>query len=115
MKKLLVVVFAAFFLFGCSSSSSSTSNVCKTGDIVKVDFVGKVNGVAFNGGTASGAIIELGAGGYIDGFEDGITGMKIGEQKTITVTFPTNYSSESLAGQKATFDIALRKIYRSVN
>ncbi len=83
-------------------------------DIVVIDFVGTIDGVAFEGGTASDQTLVLGEGGYIDGFEDGIVGMQVGETKTIDVTFPENYGNEELAGKPAQFAITLDSISVSV-
>lgn len=90
-----------------------TDRAAKTGDSVNIDFVGTVDGVAFEGGTASGANLTIGAGGYIDGFEDGIIGMSVGETKTIDVIFPENYTEE-LAGKDAQFAITLNSITEEV-
>lgn len=111
MKKLLIALSACLFLLtGCSSSEGK---VASQGDIVKVDFVGKMNGQVFSGGSASGQVIELGAGMYIPGFEEGIIGMELGETKDINLTFPTNYY-EDLAGKEVTFTITVTDLYREV-
>lgn len=87
-----------------------TDRAAETGDIVNIDYVGYVDGEAFNGGTASGQTLTIGAGGYIDGFENGIVGMTAGETKTIDVSFPEDYLNTSLAGKDAQFDITLNSI-----
>lgn len=84
--------------------------VCEWYDVVDINFLGKVNGVAFEGGTADNQTAALGSGQYIPGFEDGIVGMSVGETKDINVTFPENYGSEELAGKDAVFTITLNKI-----
>lgn len=84
--------------------------VAADGDIANIDYVGKLDGEAFDGGTASGYDLELGSGSFIDGFEDGVIGMKVGETKTLTLTFPENYSNSDLAGQETTFDVTLNSI-----
>lgn len=124
MKKILVSLLClGFLLTGCSSdnkssgdnsSSTSTSLKAEEGDIVKIDYEGKLNGTAFQGGTASGQLLELGSNTFIDGFEEQLIGMKAGEEKTITVTFPDNYQSSELAGKECTFDVAVNHIYREV-
>lgn len=111
MKKLLTLVLCLGFLFGCSSSNKSNGVQAKNGDIVKIDYVGKLDGTAFQGGTAKGAILELGSGTYISGFEEQIVGMVTDEEKTIKVTFPSNYGASDLAGKEVTFDITLHAIY----
>lgn len=80
------------------------------GDVVNIDYVGKKDGVAFDGGTASGYDLTIGSGSFIDGFEDGIIGMKKGETKVLTLTFPENYGNSDLAGQETTFDVTVNKI-----
>ncbi len=87
-----------------------TDRVSQEGDIVTVDFVGKMDGVAFDGGSANDQTITLGAGNYIDGFEEGIIGHSKGEVFDINVTFPENYGSTDLAGKDAVFTITLDKI-----
>ncbi len=93
-----------------STRKEVTDRGSKEGDVVTVDFVGKVDGVEFEGGSASDQEITLGAGRYIDGFEDGIIGHNKGEVFDINVTFPENYGSTDLAGKAAVFTITLDKI-----
>lgn len=107
MKKVFACLLCLGILCGCSQTTA------KEGDLVKIDFVGKMDGEAFDGGSASGQIVELGAGQYIPGFEDGIIGMKRGETKEINVTFP-DYYYEELAGKDAVFEITVQNIYREV-
>ncbi len=81
------------------------------GDLVTVDFVGKTaDGVAFDGGTGTDMGVELGSGRLIPGFEEQLFGVKLGEEKTLNVTFPEDYGAKELAGQPATFDITVKKI-----
>ena len=82
----------------------------KLGDICNIDFVGYVDDVAFEGGSAKNQRITLGEGKYIPGFEDGIDGMNVGETKDVEVTFPDDYTEE-LAGKKAIFKITLNYIF----
>ena len=91
-----------------------TDRSAALGDTVVIDFVGTMDGVAFSGGTADDQTLILGEGGYIDGFEDGIVGMNIGETKTIDVTFPESYQNADLAGKPAKFEITLDSIKESV-
>lgn len=86
----------------------------KKGDQVIIDFVGKKDGVEFEGGKAEDVPLELGSGRMIPGFEDGIEGMKKGEEKTIDVTFPEDYQSEELKGQAVTFDITVHSVQTKV-
>ena len=76
-----------------------------TGDTLTVDFVGKVDGVAFAGGTGTDMAVKLGGEGFIPGFSEGMEGMKVGEERQINVTFPAEYHAKELAGKAATFDL----------
>ncbi|GBQ63088.1 trigger factor [Komagataeibacter swingsii] len=84
------------------------------GDVAVVDFVGKIDGTAFEGGSADDVSVELGGAGFIPGFAEQIEGMKVGDEKVITVTFPADYGAEHLAGKEATFDIKLKELKRPV-
>ena len=81
------------------------------GDNIVIDYTGKIDGVAFAGGSATDVELVLGDGAYIPGFEDGIVGMKVDETRDIEVTFPVNYQNTELAGKKAIFTIVLKSIY----
>ncbi|MCX2560785.1 trigger factor [Acetobacter farinalis] len=85
------------------------------GDVVCVDFLGKRDGVPFDGGTAQDVNVEIGGEGFIPGFAEQIEGMKAGEEKVITVTFPENYGAEELAGKEATFDITVKSLKKPVD
>jgi trigger factor len=80
------------------------------GDMVVCDFVGRIDGEAFEGGSATDAQIVLGSGQFIPGFEEQLKGVKNGETKTITVTFPDDYGVEKLAGKPAEFEITVKEI-----
>ncbi len=80
------------------------------GDQVVIDFVGKLDGVEFEGGSAQDTALELGAGRFIPGFEEQLVGVKAGEEKVITVTFPADYPAENLKGKDATFDITVKAV-----
>lgn len=81
----------------------------KKGDKLTIDFTGRVDGEEFEGGKAEGFELELGGGRMIPGFEKDIIGMKAGEEKTISVTFPEDYHAENLKGKDAEFDIVVHK------
>ena len=83
-------------------------------DQVVIDFVGTIDGEAFDGGTADGVPVTIGSGSMIAGFEEGIVGMKAGEEKSIDVTFPEDYPAEALVGKDAQFAIVLQKVSESV-
>jgi trigger factor len=81
------------------------------GDQVVIDFAGKTeDGVAFPGGTGEDMAVELGSGRLIPGFEDQLEGAKVGESRTLHVTFPKDYGEKSLAGKPATFDIVVKAV-----
>ena len=116
MKKLFSSLFIVSLLMGCSSQNTKTTSqekVAQNGDYVNIDFVGKLDGEVFDGGSGEDYELKLGSDTMIDGFEDGIVGMKLNEEKTITVTFPEEYVAD-LAGKEATCDITLNKIYREI-
>ena len=80
------------------------------GDTLLIDFVGKIDGEAFEGGSAEGVRLTIGSGQFIPGFEEQLTGVKAGEEKTIDVTFPEDYGAAHLAGKAATFDITVKSV-----
>ena len=80
------------------------------GDLVVIDFSGKVKGVAFDGGTGEGMSVELGSGSLIPGFEEGLVGVKAGDEKDIDVTFPADYQAEDLKGKAAIFSIKATEV-----
>jgi trigger factor len=84
------------------------------GHTLVVDFLGKVDGVAFDGGTGTDMNVELGGAGFIPGFAEQMVGMVPGDFRVIDVTFPENYSSAELAGKAATFDITAKALKRAV-
>jgi trigger factor len=75
-----------------------------------MDYVGKVDGEPFEGGTGEGMSIELGSGRLIPGFEDQLVGVKQGESRTLNVTFPEDYNVEYLKGRPATFDVIVTEV-----
>ncbi len=80
------------------------------GDQLIIDFLGKLDGEPFEGGTAENTALELGAGRFIPGFEEQLVGVKAGEEKQIVVTFPADYPAANLAAQAATFDITVKDV-----
>src|SRR5699024_10358418 len=80
------------------------------GDQVNINYVGTLDGEAFEGGSADGQNLELGSGQMIPGCEDGIVGMVAGEEKTIDVTFPEDFQAENLKGQAVQFAITVNKV-----
>ena len=82
----------------------------ENGDQLIIDFVGKLDGVEFDGGKAEDAPLELGAARFIPGFEEQLVGVKAGDEKIITVTFPEDYQAAHLAGKETTFDITVKAV-----
>ncbi|NIY72645.1 trigger factor [Marivivens donghaensis] len=85
------------------------------GDQVIFDFVGKVDGEAFEGGTAEDYPLVLGSGSFIPGFEDGLIGVKAKEERDVEVTFPENYQAENLAGKAAVFSCTVKEVKKPVD
>jgi trigger factor len=84
------------------------------GDQLLIDFVGKIDGVPFEGGTAENAELVIGSGSFIPGFEDQLKGTKSGAAKVVTVTFPADYPSANLAGKFAEFDVTVKEVRRGI-
>ncbi len=82
------------------------------GHVVKIDFLGKKDGVPFAGGEGKGFQLELGSNQFIPGFEEQLVGLKAGDEKTISVTFPKEYHSKDLAGAESTFDVKVHEVLR---
>mgnify|MGYP003700185185 FL=1 len=82
----------------------------KDGDAVVMDFVGKIDGEAFEGGSAEQQTLVLGSGQFIPGFEDQLVGVKAGEEKEVNVTFPEAYGAADLAGKDAVFEVKVHEV-----
>jgi trigger factor len=94
-----------------SFSDAPEGHPAVEGDQVVIDFVGKTeDGVAFPGGTGEDMAVELGSGRLIPGFEEQLEGVKVGDTRTLNVTFPKDYGEKSLAGKPATFDITVKAV-----
>ena len=87
-----------------------TDRPVEEGDIVNIDYEGKIDGVAFDGGTAQGYDLTIGSGAFIDGFEDGLIGAQSGETLDVNVTFPEDYRGEEVAGKDAVFTVTVNSI-----
>lgn len=92
------------------SSLDTVEKEAAEGDHVLVDFVGSLDGVEFEGGTASDHMIEIGSGQLIDDFEEQIIGSKAGDEVEVTVTFPEDYGAAELAGQEAAFAVTVKEV-----
>ena len=82
----------------------------KEGDQVVIDFLGKVDGEPFEGGQADDYPLVLGSNSFIPGFEDGLVGVKAGDEKDVEVTFPAEYQAEHLAGKAAVFECKIKNV-----
>jgi trigger factor len=80
------------------------------GDRVKIDFIGRIDGEAFEGGTAEGFELELGSGQFIPGFEDQLIGTKAGDTKDVEVSFPEEYGNAELAGKPSVFEVTVHEV-----
>ena len=105
-----------------ATTQQVTGRAAQSGDTVNIDYSGTVDGVAFNGGTATGYDLTLGSGSFIDGFEDQIIGHNAGDTFDVTVTFPDGYGDSTdaegntitLSGKEAVFSVTLNSISESV-
>ena len=83
----------------------------KLGDVVLIDFTGRIDGKAFEGGAAQEHMLELGSNSFIPGFEDGLVGAQVGETVDVKVTFPADYQAAHLAGKEAVFECPVKEIH----
>ncbi len=90
-----------------------TGRAVQSGDIANIDFEGKLDGVAFDGGTAQGYDLTIGSGSFIPGFEDGLIGLNVGDTKDLDLTFPEDYGNKELAGKAVVFTVKVNKISES--
>ncbi len=93
-----------------ASRMVEVERAAEKGDFATIDYLGTVDGVAFDGGKAEGHKLELGSGSFIPGFEDQIIGHKIGDAFDVNVTFPEDYHAEELKGKAAVFAVKLHKL-----
>lgn len=92
-----------------------TDRAVVNGDAVTIDYVGKKDDVAFDGGTAEGYVLNIGSGTFIEGFEEGLIGVMPGETVDLNLTFPENYGSEELAGADVVFTVTVHDIQESTD
>ena len=102
--------------FATSEKDVDTERAVVNGDYINIDYVGKIDGVEFEGGSTQGAgsDVTIGSKTFIDGFEDQIIGHKAGETFDITVTFPEDYGNADLAGKEAVFTITVNHYYKTI-
>ena len=92
------------------ASVESVERAAEMGDIANINFLGTVDGIAFEGGAAENFDLTLGSGQFIPGFEEQVVGMNVGEDKDVNVTFPADYNAKELAGKAAVFAVKLNKL-----
>ena len=92
------------------SWTSEATRAAASGDRLTIDFVGKIGEAAFEGGTGEDTQIVLGQGNFIPGFEEGLSGAKAGEERSVSATFPAGYPVEALAGKAATFAVKVKEV-----
>ena len=88
----------------------TSKRAAKAGDVVVIDFVGRIDGEAFEGGAAEGHSLELGSNSFIPGFEEGLIGVKAGETRDVEVGFPEDYQAAHLAGKPAIFEVTVNEL-----
>ncbi|MBR2547170.1 MAG: trigger factor [Eubacterium sp.] len=90
-----------------STTEDSKKGKVKDGDNVNIDYVGKIDGKEFDGGSAEGYTLTIGSSTFIDGFEEGLIGKKIGDTVTLDLKFPDDYTNKDVAGKDVTFEVKL--------
>ena len=95
-------------------SMQEVERAAAEGDTVIIDYLGKKDGEPFDGGAANDSSLELGSGRMIPGFEDGIVGLKAGDEKTLELSFPEDYHNDDLKGAAVTFDITVKAVKEHV-
>lgn len=96
---------------GATTEKITDRDVVQEGDVANIDYVGSIDGVEFEGGSAKGYDLEIGSHVFIDGFEEGLVGAKVGDTVDVNVTFPDQYvNNEDLAGKPALFKVTVNYI-----
>jgi len=101
----------------CAVSAPSFENVeraAQTSDRVTIDFIGKLDGVPFEGGASNNQTIVLGGGNMLADFEAAIVGMLAGETKSFDITFPESYHGKEIAGKQVTFTLTLNRVEQPI-
>lgn len=98
------------YVANASAYDKITDGTVKDGDTVNIDYTGKKDGVAFEGGTATGQNLVIGSKSFIDGFESGLIGKKVGSTVDLNLTFPTDYSQKDLAGKAVVFTVKINYV-----
>ena len=90
------------------------NHLAENGDVTTIDYLGKIDGVAFEGGESKNYQLKLGSKSFIDTFEQQLIGKKAGEELSIKVQFPENYHNQEFSGKNAEFDVKIHKIFESI-
>lgn len=100
--------------YNLSSSASykeiTDRDTVKDGDVVNIDYDGTIDGAEFDGGSSTGYNLTIGSGSFIDGFEDGLIGKKVGATVSLNLTFPDDYSNTDVAGKDVVFKVTINSI-----
>lgn len=111
----MISMYAQYF-FASMAADYFTDNEAQLGDAVLFDYVGTMDGVEFEGGSAEDATLTLGSGQFIPGFEEGLVGIKAGETRDVEVTFPDPYSGNpDFSGKPATFKCTVKQVIPQYN
>ena len=93
-----------------ATTDAQTTGTTKSGDTIKLDYSGKLDGTAFSGGTATDASYTIGSGKFIDDLDKGLVGLTVGEETDIPCTFPESYQNSDLAGKQVVFTVTVKEI-----
>ena len=96
------------------TEKKEVKRAAKEGDEVIIDFLGKKDGVAFDGGKAEKFPLELGSKSFIPGFEEGLIGKKAGDELSLDLKFPKDYHAKDLAGAKVVFEVKIHEVRENV-
>lgn len=102
------------YYLSLGGESAEVDGAAEDGQTVNIDFVGKIDGEEFDGGSSEGYDLVLGSGTFIEGFEDGLLGCKAGDTKTLELTFPEDYTNDELAGKPVTFEVKVNSVTRAL-
>lgn len=103
------------YFFQTAAEENIKDYVASNGCTVNIDYVGTIDGIAFQGGTAQAQYLELGSHSYIDGFEEGLVGVKAGDVVELNLKFPDNYGAADLAGKDCVFTVTVNNVIPEMN
>lgn len=102
----------SYLEYGILPNYTEEAETVEDGDTVNIDYEGKIDGKAFDGGTAKGQSLVIGSGSYIEGFETGLIGAKKGDKVSLNLKFPEDYGKEELNGKDVVFDVTVNSVSR---